>query len=113
MVFYIKEDIQTLQQDSNFLINVKNSLNEYSGSFSITYGNVEFDYDTNIFKWSGTISNNIEWFFSYGEGDSGFYITANMLKLNSELVSTLSKIQGFFNNAFITQVKEKMTNKNL
>jgi hypothetical protein len=83
----------------------KPNLNEFSGSFSITYEPMILDMENNIFSWKGTLGPNVQWLYSYGQGKTGFHITTEMLVIDEEILEALKKMGAYFDFKFAQILK--------
>jgi len=112
MTFFISEEVLTLPNDNDFLNDAKTNIIELAGSLSVSFDDITYDYENNMFQWSGSFGDKIKWLFTMGKGNSGFYLeNASMLRLEPTVLQALLKLQGYFNVGFTKAVNEKLAKK--
>lgn len=104
----INSDIDYKGEQDEFFMTHKDEIVKHIVS-TIKFNNMEFNREKDFFKWSGTISNNIKWTFSFGLGESdGFYInTGGPIRIDDSLAEDLKKMAIYCQSTLAQSVNAK------
>jgi hypothetical protein len=101
----------TLTKENDFFQEQSSRIRDLSKGTMINFNPISVDYSLNNFEWSLKMNGNLELILKVSNDDSGMFMTSDNLKMDEATVKALAKLHGYFQQELLTNVTEKLSNK--
>ena len=107
----LQEENFTLNKENDFYKEQSTKVKELAKGTMLSFNPINVDYNLNNFEWALTMNGNLELIFKISNDESGLYVSSDTLKMEDNMVRSLSRLLGYFEKELMPNVIDKLENK--